>query len=237
MNIFFAQTTENVKENEETETVSKETQTTKPDWVDLSGHEDMVQTENSDVDETEKEEMEVEKGDNEDEDEETEVEDEDEDEKGDNDEDEDEVEETEVEDEDEQYNKDENRQYVCVVYDREYSQQNPDDMTMYIGVVQERNHNFIEVDFGEDGVHYFESRTSFDFSRNTYVDKSGCVVRVHDIRYDYKNFHIIDETFGETEERFVMPTTLQIPSIAAIGYMLFISLVAPVFTTICQNHI
>jgi hypothetical protein len=249
-----------------TQTGGEPTEERRADWIDLSGHESLtppltVVTElNEEVDDNSNEEessSDSSDGDNEnhsesseeerddgeeDNDEEDEEEDNEDDEEEDNEDDEqednDEDEEEDNEDEEEHSRKIPGY-WVCIVYDREYWNETRNKY-MFTGMVLEENNRWMEVDCGEDeGVHVFHKCNSFlDFSRDTYTDRFGWTVRIHKVEYDYENCRIVDKTAKKNQEdSFQIPTKLEMPGVVAFGYILFISLVAPMFHALTKpNH-
>ena len=124
-------------------------------------------------------------------------------------------------------------QHVCVVYDSEYRQENK--KYLFIGYIANSSKTWVEIDFGTDeGVHLFHRAPSCDFTRNTFKDESGWVVRIHKIHYDYELQKIVDDTYNQQKrERVYIPTSLQMPTLSVIGYLLFIALIVPAFNSVC----
>ena len=127
---------------------------------------------------------------------------------------------------------------VVVVYDREYQDAEPSSKYMFTGRVHSKDlsKSWVKIDFGEDeGTHNFRKRFSFDFSRNTYVDQEGWVVRIHSVEFDYDNLRIVDNTANTNdEEKRIVPQAVQVPAVALIGYLLFIALVTPMMRAVCH---
>jgi cobalamin biosynthesis protein CobT len=239
-----------------TQTGGEPTEERRADWIDLSGHESLtppltVVTElNEEVDDNSNEEessSESSDGDNEnhsesseeecdDGEEDNEEEDEEEDNEDEDNEDDDEEEDNE---DDEEHSRKIPGYWVCIVYDREYWNETRNKY-MFTGMVLEENNRWMEVDCGEDeGVHVFHKCNSFlDFSRDTYTDRFGWTVRIHKVEYDYENCRIVDKTAKKNQEdSFQIPTKLEMPGVVAFGYILFISLVAPMFHALTKpNH-
>lgn len=214
-------------------------------WIDLSGHEDDVQSnptetvqetdkssdENEDkvhplnsFDEGESDKSENCGSDRDDDDDDTDGVEEDGNGNGDNDE-------SESESESDFEN---NNEMVCVVYDTKYQREHDDEKYMFIGTVVDQGHDFMAVDFGEEGVLTFEKSPS-EFSRHTYTDKSNWTVRIHKIDYDYDSLTIVDKTREEYENSMFIPPQLQVPTILAFGYIFIISLITPLFTSVCKS--
>lgn len=127
-----------------------------------------------------------------------------------------------------------NNESVCVVYDTKYQREHEDEKYMFIGTVVDQGHDFMAVDFGEEGVLTFEKSPS-EFSRHTYTDKSNWTVRIHKIDYDYDSLTIVDKTREEYENSMFIPPQLQVPTILAFGYIFIISLITPLFTSVCKS--
>ena len=127
-----------------------------------------------------------------------------------------------------------NNEMVCVVYDTKYQREHEDEKYMFIGTVVDQGHDFMAVDFGEEGVLTFEKSPS-EFSRHTYTDKSNWTVRIHKIDYDYDSLTIVDKTREEYENSMFIPPQLQVPTILAFGYIFIISLITPLFTSVCKR--
>ena len=184
---------------------------------------------------------------------------EDEDDEDDEDDEEDEEDEEEDEDdendepvpekEDEEYSEDEESDHesledlplnsmVVVVYDREYQEAEPSSKYIFTGKVHSKDPSktWVKIDFGEDeGMHNFRKRFSFDFSKHSYVDLFGWVVRIHSIDFDYEKLRLVDKTANKTDEELrIIPQAVQVPTVAAIGYLLFIALITPMMRAVCH---
>jgi len=234
-----------------TEQSSKMTQTAgetteegrRADWIDLSGHESLtppltVVTETNTEDSSEDSSSDSAPEENE----ENNSEDESQEsgEEGDKGESEDENEESSEEECEEEECKDINNtipgDWVCIVYGRDYWKETGNKY-MFTGMIIEENNRWVEVDCGEEeGTHVFHKCDSFlDFSRNTYTDRFGWTVRIHRVEFDYETCRIVDKTAHKNwEDSYQVPTKLEMPGVVALGYIFFISLVAPMFHAVCK---
>ena len=205
-----------------TQTTGESTEGRRADWIDLSGHESLtppltVVTEADAEDSAEdssSDSAQEDAGEN-------------------NVSDNDSNEEEERDEEDEQSDEDNTipGDWVCVVYDRDYWNETGNKY-LFTGMVTEENDRWVEVDCGEEeGTHVFHKCDSFlDFSRNTYTDRFGWTVRIHRVEFDYDTCRIVDKTAHKNwENAFQVPTKLEMPGVVALGYIFFISLVAPMF--------
>jgi len=127
--------------------------------------------------------------------------------------------------------------WVCVVYDQEYIE-STGDKHIFTGKVVEMEKKKVKIDFGEEeGIHTFVAAHSCDFTKNTYMDKFGWFVRIHDIHYDYKRLQLVDDTYNENREKqLIIPSTLQMPTLSVMGYILFITLIAPAFHVMFKTN-
>lgn len=222
-----------------TQTTGESTEGRRADWIDLSGHEsltppltvvteadaeDSAEASSSDSAQEDAGENNVSDNDSNEEEERSEEEERDEE---DEQSDENEQSDEESSDEDNTIPGD----WVCVVYDRDYWNETGNKY-LFTGMVTEENDRWVEVDCGEEeGTHVFHKCDSFlDFSRNTYTDRFGWTVRIHRVEFDYDTCRIVDKTAHKNwENAFQVPTKLEMPGVVALGYIFFISLVAPMF--------
>ena len=139
--------------------------------------------------------------------------------------------------EDESEEDEERDRWVCVVYDQEYIE-STGDKHIFTGKVVEVEKKRVKIDFGEEeGIHTFVAAHSCDFTKNTYMDKFGWFVRIHDIHYDYKRLQLVDDTYNENREKqLIIPSTLQMPTLSVMGYILFITLIAPAFHVMFKTN-
>lgn len=230
-----------------TEQSSKMTQTAgetteegrRADWIDLSGHESLtppltVVTETNTEDSSEDSSSDSAPEENE----ENNSEDESQEsgEEGDKGESEDENEESSEEEECKDISNTIPGDWVCIVYGRDYWKETGNKY-MFTGMIIEENNRWVEVDCGEEeGTHVFHKCDSFlDFSRNTYTDRFGWTVRIHRVEFDYETCRIVDKTAHKNwEDSYQVPTKLEMPGVVALGYIFFISLVAPMFHALCK---
>ena len=140
-------------------------------------------------------------------------------------------------DDDESEGEEERDRWVCVVYDQEYIE-STGDKHIFTGKVVEVEKKKVKIDFGEEeGIHTFVAAHSCDFTKNTYTDKFGWFVRIHNIHYDYKRLQLVDDTYNENREKqLIIPSTLQMPTLSVIGYILFITLIAPAFHVMFKTN-
>ena len=207
-------------QHEKTTQTADAVRTKKVDWIDLSGHESLTPP-LPDVEETPEESDRDESN-----------------EESDRDESNEESDKEEESDEETNEEKTIPGDWVCIIYDRDYWS-TTENKYLWTGRVVEENDTYLNVDCGlDEGIHIFRKRNSFfDFSKNVYDDCFGWTVRIHRIEYNYETQRIVDKTAGpENVNAYSVPESLQIPTIAAIGYMLFISLIGPMFHTICQTR-
>ena len=227
-----------------TQTTGESTEGRRADWIDLSGHESLTppltvvteadaedSAEDSSSDSAQEDAGENNVSDNDSNEEEERDE---EDEQSDENERSEEERDEEDEQSDEESSDEDNTipgDWVCVVYDRDYWNETGNKY-LFTGMVTEENDRWVEVDCGEEeGTHVFHKCDSFlDFSRNTYTDRFGWTVRIHRVEFDYDTCRIVDKTAHKNwENAFQVPTKLEMPGVVALGYIFFISLVAPMF--------
>lgn len=228
-----------------TQTNDESKEERRADWIDLSGHESLTpplavvteaNTEDSVEESSSDSEDNVENNSNSDEEEASDTQS-NEEEVTDEEDNEDEVDDEDNEDEvDEEESNTIPGEWVCIVYGRDYWKETGNKY-LFTGMVVEENNRWVEVDCGEEeGTHVFHKCDSFlDFSRNTYTDRFGWTVRIHRVEFDYENCRIVDKTAHKNwENAFQVPTKLEMPGVVAFGYILFISLVAPMFHALCK---